>query len=70
VVRQFADTLTVLRRGEVVESGTVAEVFAAPRAEYTRRLIDSIPARGASVVGARAGSTDADAPEALTEVRA
>jgi peptide/nickel transport system ATP-binding protein len=45
VVRQFADTLTVLRRGEVVESGTVAEVFAAPREEYTRRLIASIPAR-------------------------
>jgi peptide/nickel transport system ATP-binding protein len=45
VVRQFADTLTVLRRGEVVESGTVAEVFAAPREEYTRNLIASIPAR-------------------------
>ena len=45
VVRQFADTLTVLRRGEVVESGIVEEVFAAPREEYTRRLIASIPAR-------------------------
>jgi len=45
VVRQFADTLTVLRRGEVVESGTVAEVFVDPREEYTRRLIASIPAR-------------------------
>ena len=45
VVRQFADTLTVLRRGEVVESGTVAEVFAAPREQYTRTLIASIPAR-------------------------
>ena len=45
VVRQFADTLTVLRHGEVVESGTVAEVFAAPREEYTRALIASIPAR-------------------------
>jgi len=50
VVRQFADTLTVLRGGEVVESGTVAEVFAAPREEYTRRLLTSIPAReGAEV---------------------
>ena len=45
VVRQFADTLTVLRRGEVVESGNVEEVFAAPREEYTRALISSIPAR-------------------------
>jgi len=45
VVRQFADTLTVLRAGEAVESGTVREVFARPREEYTRRLIDSVPAR-------------------------
>lgn len=45
VVRQFADTLTVLRAGEVVESGSVREVFAHPRDEYTRRLIDSVPAR-------------------------
>ena len=45
VVRQFADTLTVLRRGEVVESGSVEEVFAVPREEYTRALISSIPAR-------------------------
>ncbi|AXK44365.1 dipeptide ABC transporter ATP-binding protein [Brachybacterium saurashtrense] len=52
VVRQFADTLTVLRRGEAVESGPVEEVFAAPREEYTRRLIASIPAR--EDVGARA----------------
>ncbi|GAA1490081.1 dipeptide ABC transporter ATP-binding protein [Brachybacterium sacelli] len=45
VVRQFADTLTVLRGGEVVESGTVTEVFTAPREEYTRRLIASVPSR-------------------------
>ncbi|MGP9538665.1 dipeptide ABC transporter ATP-binding protein [Brachybacterium sp. AOP43-C2-M15] len=56
VVRQFADTLTVLRRGEVVESGTVAEVFAAPREEYTRTLIASIPAREAVVTAAASGA--------------
>ncbi|GAA1335212.1 ABC transporter ATP-binding protein [Brachybacterium rhamnosum] len=45
VVRQFADTLTVLRRGEVVEAGTVDRVLSDPREEYTRQLINSIPAR-------------------------
>ena len=45
VVRQFADTLTVLRRGEVVESGHVTEVFAAPREEYTRVLMAAVPSR-------------------------
>lgn len=43
VVRQFADTVTVLQRGEVRESGTIDEVFACPRSDYTRALVDSIP---------------------------
>jgi peptide/nickel transport system ATP-binding protein len=45
VVRQFADTMTVLRRGQVVESGRVTNVFTSPGDDYTRRLISSIPAR-------------------------
>jgi peptide/nickel transport system ATP-binding protein len=43
VVRQFADTVTVLRAGHVVESGTVERVFTDPHDDYTVRLIDSIP---------------------------
>ncbi|MGP9693454.1 dipeptide ABC transporter ATP-binding protein [Brachybacterium sp. AOP25-B2-12] len=43
VVRQIADTVTVLRRGVAVESGTVAEVDAAPRHEYTRNLLAAAP---------------------------
>ncbi|MGU3499577.1 dipeptide ABC transporter ATP-binding protein [Mycobacterium sp. C31M] len=43
VVRQFADTVTVLQHGEVRESGDTAEVFANPQHEYTRALVDSIP---------------------------
>lgn len=43
VVRQFADTVTVLQHGEVRESGTTAEVFAHPRNEYTQALVESIP---------------------------
>ncbi|WP_261553619.1 ABC transporter ATP-binding protein [Frankia tisae] len=43
VVRQFADTVTVLQRGEAKESGTVEEIFSNPRNDYTRALIDSIP---------------------------
>lgn len=45
VVRQIADTVTVLRRGEVQEQGDTAQVFAAPTAEYTATLVRSIPAR-------------------------
>ncbi|MET8796481.1 ABC transporter ATP-binding protein [Nocardia sp. NPDC004568] len=43
VVRQVADTVTVLRRGEVQEHGATEDVFSNPATEYTGRLIDSIP---------------------------
>jgi ABC-type dipeptide/oligopeptide/nickel transport system ATPase component len=41
VVAQYCDTMVVLRGGEVVESGPVAEVFAHPAASYTRLLVDA-----------------------------
>ncbi|WP_072803570.1 dipeptide ABC transporter ATP-binding protein [Rhodococcoides yunnanense] len=43
VVRQLADTVTVLRRGEVQEQGATEDVFSNPTSEYTRRLVESIP---------------------------
>ncbi|MGV9796689.1 ABC transporter ATP-binding protein [Mycobacterium sp. NPDC003449] len=43
VVRQFADTVTVLQHGEVKEVGRADEVFAHPRDDYTRTLVNSIP---------------------------
>jgi microcin C transport system ATP-binding protein len=38
VVRALASDIIVMRRGEVVESGSAREVFAAPREEYTKAL--------------------------------
>ena len=46
VVRHIADRIIVLFRGEVVEEGTGAQLFEAPEAEYTQRLLESIPGRG------------------------
>jgi peptide/nickel transport system ATP-binding protein len=43
VVRQVADTVTVLRRGEVQEQGAVEQVFTDPTSAYTRALVESIP---------------------------
>jgi microcin C transport system ATP-binding protein len=45
LVRRFADRVTVLENGHMVEQGAVADVFARPQHAYTRRLIDSRPAR-------------------------
>ncbi|UQN29608.1 dipeptide ABC transporter ATP-binding protein [Brachybacterium kimchii] len=68
VVRQVADTLTVLRRGEVVEEGEAARVFAAPQHEYTQRLLASIPAHGAST--GKMGSTGGAPGDEILEATA
>ncbi len=39
VVRHLCDRVLVMRHGEIVEQGDVAEVFASPRHEYTRELL-------------------------------
>lgn len=51
VVRQFADTMTVLQRGSVMEAGSTAEIFSSPEHEYTHRLISSVPASDAGEEG-------------------
>ncbi|MGV3017247.1 dipeptide ABC transporter ATP-binding protein [Rothia sp. 88186D007BW] len=43
VVRQIADTVSVLSRGRQVEYGPTVEVFNNPSHEFTRTLIDAIP---------------------------
>jgi peptide/nickel transport system ATP-binding protein len=43
VVRYLCDRVLVLYRGEVVESGPTEEVFARPRHEYTKALLEAVP---------------------------
>jgi oligopeptide/dipeptide ABC transporter ATP-binding protein len=44
VIAELCDQVVVMYAGEVVESGDVAEVFAAPRHPYTRMLLACDPA--------------------------
>jgi oligopeptide transport system ATP-binding protein len=44
IVRRFADRVIVMQGGAIVESGTVAALFADPRHAYTRKLLDAEPA--------------------------
>ncbi len=43
IVRRYADRVCVMKDAEIVESGTVAEVFDAPRHPYTRMLLGAEP---------------------------
>jgi microcin C transport system ATP-binding protein len=56
LVRRFAQRVLVMENGVLVEQGTVAEVFAKPQHSYTRRLIDSKPARDLQEVALASGS--------------
>ncbi|OLT21233.1 ABC transporter [Actinomadura sp. CNU-125] len=48
VVADVCDRVAVMRRGEIVETGTTAGLFGDPRHPYTRMLLDSIPDGGAA----------------------
>lgn len=46
VVQFISDRIGVMYQGELIEEGDRDEVYAAPRHEYTKTLIDSIPSIG------------------------
>ncbi len=50
VIARMAQRVAVMRRGEVVETGTVDEIYAQPKADYTRMLLGAVP----RIDGARA----------------
>jgi len=43
VIRSICDRVVVMQSGTIVEQGRCEQVFAAPRADYTRMLLDAIP---------------------------
>jgi peptide/nickel transport system ATP-binding protein len=65
VVARMAQRVSVMYAGEVVESGTVAEVFAAPTHPYTRGLLDCIPVPGKTRTGEPLGNIPGVVPRIL-----
>ena len=43
VVRTIADRVAVMRRGEIVETGTTQMVFGSPQHSYTQALLAAVP---------------------------
>jgi oligopeptide transport system ATP-binding protein len=43
VVHYIADRIAVMHKGKIVESGPAGQVFHQPQADYTKRLLASIP---------------------------
>jgi len=44
VVRRIADRVVVMHGGRVVEEAAAEDVFERPAHDYTRRLLDAVPA--------------------------
>ncbi|WP_279072576.1 ABC transporter ATP-binding protein [Microbacterium lacticum] len=57
VVADMADRIVVMRQGDIVETGTVAGVFADPQHPYTKALLSAVP---------RITTEDLQAPDAAT----
>lgn len=55
VVAEIADRVCVMFKGEIVETGSVYDIFAAPKHAYTNALISAVPRLGSMA--------DKDAPE-------
>ena len=58
VAAQVCDRIAVMQRGIVVEQGSAAEVFGAPKHEYTRTLFEAAPGRNAQFGAAAAQLED------------
>jgi peptide/nickel transport system ATP-binding protein len=58
LIRTIADRVCVMTGGRIVETGTVADVFESPSADYTRQLLANTPSIEAALGGvAVAGSS-------------
>ena len=57
LVRQLADDVMVMCKGEMVEAGSVEDVLSRPQHAYTRRLVDAVPEiMGRPAAGSAPGS--------------
>jgi peptide/nickel transport system ATP-binding protein len=69
VVARIATRVVVMYAGQVVETGTAAEVFGAPRHPYTRGLLECIPIPGKTKRGERLGTIPGMVPSLVGHIQ-
>ena len=69
VVARIAHRVAVMYAGEMVEEGTAAQVFGAPRHPYTRGLLECIPVPGRTAPGALLGNIPGTVPSLIGEMQ-
>jgi len=65
VVARVADRVAVMYAGQIVETGTAAEIFAAPKHPYTRGLLACIPIPGRTRPGEELGAIPGIVPSLI-----
>ncbi len=68
VVAEMADRVIVMNGGRTVESGPVAAIFHAPRADYTRALLAAVPRLGSAPPVAEPAARKADTVVAVRDL--
>lgn len=63
VVAEVCDRVLVMYAGQVVEEGSVDDIFHRPQHPYTRALLRSIPKRGKRVPGAKFATIEGMVPD-------
>lgn len=59
VVADLADRVAVMRRGEIVETGPIRDIFNNPQHEYTKALLDAVLHLGGDEIDVNAAIADA-----------
>jgi peptide/nickel transport system ATP-binding protein len=68
VVARMAHRVAVMYAGEIVETGTSAEVFGQPKHPYTLGLMDCIPVPGRTLPGDKLGSIPGVVPSLVGDI--